>query len=111
MLCEEIEEFYRYEQMINRNTFYHGTSSAVGVNNVILPPDTTGVLRESFRTSMRGVVFLTTSKLSAIKYAQKACELFGGKPVVYEAKPDPLSISHRMDNEYICDYALVIREV
>lgn len=34
------------------------------------------------------VVFFTTSKLSVIKYANKACNKYGGRPIIYLVKPD-----------------------
>ena len=52
--------------------FYHGTTTNIKVNKVLLPPNETGVLREDFRKTLQDKVFVTISKPSAIKYAKKA---------------------------------------
>lgn len=106
----EVEEYYYYSSM-NNLTFYHGTSSAIGITDTLLPPTETNTIREDFRDKRKNLVFLTTSKLSAFRYAIKACAKFGGKPVVYEVKPDSLSIEQRIDNEYVCTHAKIIKEV
>lgn len=64
-------------------TFYHGTSTALNLGHVLLPANETNVLREAFRKKLRNVVFITTSKVSAERYAKKAAQRFGGEPVVY----------------------------
>lgn len=69
-------------------TFYHGTSTALDVGQVLLPANETTVLREEFRKKLRNVVFITTSMVSAERYAKKAVQRFGGQPVVYTVKPD-----------------------
>lgn len=73
-------------------TFYHGTSTALNLGHVLLPANKTNVLREDFRTKLRNVVFITTSKVSAERYAKKAAQRFGGKPIVYTVKPDFASL-------------------
>ena len=73
-------------------TFYHGTSTALNLGHVLLPANETNVLREDFRKKLRNVVFITTSKVSAERYAKKAVQRFGGEPVVYTVKPDFASL-------------------
>ena len=89
--------------------FYHGTTNNFVVNNILLPANATGNLRESFRLKNRDVVFVTTSLPSAIKYAYKAVNEFGGNPVVYKVKP----IDYWQNNltEYICKKAIIIDKV
>ena len=105
-----IEEYYQY---INntRLHYYHGTSSALNIKNLLLPPSESGVIREDFRKRNLNEVFLTTSKLSALRYAVKAAARFGGVPVVYEVEPDFTTCEPRIDNEYICSYAKIKCEV
>lgn len=67
--------------------FYHGTSNALGVKKIILPPIQTKNLREEWRRKYIDKVFFTTSILSAENYAKKACKKYGGNPVVYIVKP------------------------
>jgi hypothetical protein len=88
-------------------TYYHGTSIS-GLQE-ILPPVETNNLREDFRRKFRDCVFVTPLRKSAETYARKCALKFGGKPVVYEVKPiNPIEINV---SQYICDKALVIREV
>ena len=58
----------------------------------------------------RNMIFFTTSLLSASKFARKACEKYGGNPVVYEVRPigQYFNTTH---GEYISEKALVIKEV
>ena len=85
-------------------TFYHGTSVA-GLK-VILPPIETNMLREDFRKKFMDCVFVTPSKLSAMKYARKCALKFGGQPVVYEVKP--INPTEYNVSQYICDKAIVL---
>ena len=62
--------------------FYHGTSDALNIGKLLLPPVITENLREDWRTKHHDKVFFTTSLLSAEMYAKKACKKYGGKPVV-----------------------------
>ncbi len=100
------EKLYEYEEleMIKGLTFYHGTSDVFEMER-ILPSTDTGNLREDFRKKFRNKVFVTTSLLSAKKYALKACDIYGGNPVVYSVTPDFDSIFNTNQNEYICDFA------
>jgi hypothetical protein len=85
-------------------TYYHGTSIA-GLK-VILPPIETNVLREDFRKKFMDCVFVTPSKLSAMKYARKCAATLGGDPVVYEV--EPVNPSEINVSQYICDKAFVV---
>ena len=86
--------------------FYHGTTTNIKVNKVLLPPNETGVLREDFRKTLQDKVFVTISKPSAIKYAKKAAERFGGEAIIYTVKPDYYSLIKK-GTEYICNKAFV----
>lgn len=86
--------------------FYHGTTTNIKLNKILLPPSETGVLREDFRKNLKDKVFLTISKPSAIKYAKKAVQQFGGAPVIYKVKPDYESLIKK-GTEYICDEAYI----
>lgn len=67
--------------------FYHGTTDVFHIKKVILPPIYTKNLREGWRKKYQNMVFFTTSLLSAQKFAKKACEKYGGNPIIYEVKP------------------------
>ena len=85
--------------------YYHGTSTACGVKRILLPPNKTQKLREDFRRKNLQVVFLTARLPSAMKYAKKACEKFGGMPVIYRAIPmGAVSIN---GVECSCDMAII----
>ena len=90
--------------------FYHGTTDVFNIKKVILPPTYTNNLREGWRKKYRNMIFFTTSLLSASKFARKACEKYGGNPVVYEVRPigQYFNTTH---GEYISEKALVIKEV
>ena len=101
-------------ESINREVkYYHGTSNIFNlkIGNKILPPTESDNKREYFREYNEDVVYVTTSVISAEKYAKKAAFTFGGSPVVYEVEPDKYSLSRRINNEYICDCATIIRKV
>lgn len=86
--------------------FYHGTSDAMIASGLLLPPTRTGTLRESWREKLLDKVFLTISLRSAEMYAKKACEKYGGKPVVYVAKPLGGYIMNGV--ECLCDVAQIV---
>lgn len=88
-------------------TFYHGTSDCMGISKWILPPAQTGNLREEWRRKYHDKVFFTTSLMSAKKYAKKACEKYGGNPVIYTVRPIGQWFN-RIDTEYIAEKAMVI---
>ena len=86
---------------------YHGTSSAFGELKKIIPASESENRREiKNRTILDNYVFLTNSVLSAFKYAEKCCRLFGGEPVVYICIPDEEPLSQH-DTEFICTSATV----
>ena len=87
--------------------FYHGTSSLLITGNYLLPADITGVLREN-RQQNKDVVFLTRSKLSAARYAKKACALFGGSPIIATVMPSV--VYERINGEVVCDYAFITKK-
>ena len=103
-----LEKFEKneYSSMV----FYHGTSTALNITNVILPPTETEILREEFRKNNKDVVYMTTSLLSARKFAAKAAEKYGGNPIIYLVKPCGW-VAERIPNEYICESAKIIKEV
>ena len=86
--------------------FYHGTTTNTKINKILLPPNETGWLREDFRKNLQDKVFVTISKPSAIKYAKKAAQQFGGKAIVYTVRPEFSSLIKK-GTEYICDKAFV----
>ena len=91
-------------------TFYHGTSDALNIEDMILPSSQTKILREDWRRKLTDKVFFTDSLMSAQKFAKKAAKKYGGNPVVYEVKPIGF-IMNPNTNEYIADKAKIIREI
>jgi hypothetical protein len=69
-----------------QGTYYHGTSTALGIQDRILPPTETGKQTES-RVQRRGKVFLTVDFEYAQSYANRAVREWGGQPVVFEVTP------------------------
>ena len=87
--------------------FYHGTSSNLNIGKVILPPIKTDIKREHWRNKLTDKVFVTNSMKSAKMYAKKACEKYGGNPIVYKVKP--FGFFAQIHNaEFICDGAKII---
>ena len=86
---------------------YHGTSDVFKIKK-ILPPIETGELREEWRKKIRDKVFITPSIMSAEKFAKKAATKYGGNGVVYEVRPHG-QVDNINANEYICDYADIIK--
>ena len=89
--------------------YYHGTSSSLDVRSYLLPSIDTDILREDFRSKLRDVVFVTSSVVSAEKYAKKAVERFGGDPVVMVVSP--IGSRRIINNEYVCDKAIVLKRL
>lgn len=84
--------------------YYHGTSDIFDFDeDIVLPSRSTGNTREK----KSNLVWVTTSKGSAEKYAFKAADKFGGHPIVYEVEPDWDTLAHRMDFEYTCYFAYI----
>lgn len=50
--------------------------------------------------------FITISKPSAIKYAKKAAQQFGGEAIIYTVKPEFSSLIKK-GTEYICNKAFI----
>ena len=88
-------------------SFYHGTTDLFKIT-MLLPANETGNLREEWRKKLVDKVFFTDSLMSAEKFAWKAVEKYGGKPVVYEVKPNG-DVWHTNTNEYVADSAQIIR--
>ena len=88
---------------------YHGTSSMLGELKKITPSEILKNQTEiSNRTILENFVYLTNSILSAFRYAEKICRLFGGEPVVYLCIPDEEPLSQH-DTEFVCTSATVSR--
>lgn len=68
--------------------YYHGTSSALGITDRLLPPDNSGKLSEAGRRRNLDKVFVTKDIGSAEIYARKAVKRFGGKPVILTVDPE-----------------------
>ena len=92
---------------MQNTTYYHGTSTALPIAERILPPSRTGNLREHWRNKDRNKVFFTVSLLSARKFAKKACEAYGGEPVIYIVKPAG-QVFGTVNGEYIADSAIIV---
>lgn len=104
----EMDEYLAQEEM-NNLTYYHGTSTALGITDMIEPPLDTNVIREESRKNNRNVVYVTSSLGTATKFAVRAAQKFGGTPVVYEVEPDYDSLNHKVNEEYITNFAKVIK--
>ena len=87
--------------------FYHGTTDIFNIKKILLPPTYTNNLREDWRKKYRNMVFFTTSPLSAHRFARKACEKYGGNPIVYIVKPIG-QYFNTINGEYISEKALVL---
>ena len=90
--------------------YYHGTTDAFNIKRVLLPPTYTKNLREDWRKKYRNMVFFTTSLLSASKFARKACDKYGGNPVIYEVRPIG-QYFNTIQGEYIGERAKIVRVV
>ena len=93
--------------MKNKQTFYHGTTDVFDIKKILFPPIHTQNLREDWRKKYHDVVFFTTSFLSASQYARKACEKYGGNPIVYEVRPIG-QYFNTIYGEYISEKAFII---
>lgn len=63
--------------------YYHGTSSVCGIENMLLPPDTTNTLSEQGRKKNLNRIFFTKDIGLAKIYAGRACRSLGGEPEIY----------------------------
>lgn len=102
---EYLKEYYA-EKILETQPYYHGTSTALGIKE-ILPPCLSGVKREDFRHYNDDLIYITSSFDSARRYAIKAALQFGGLPVVYKVIPDD-SIAFRINNEYTAKSADIV---
>lgn len=89
--------------------YYHGTSTSNNIRNKILPPVESGNIREDFRTYNRDLVYLTDSFSQALKYAVKACDTFGGDPIVFECIPK-YWVAERRPHEFVTPLAICRRK-
>lgn len=95
------------EEWLLSQKYYHGTSTSIKIlDSILRPSEETGIIREQCLTK----VYITTSKISAKRYAYKAVNKFGGDAIIYEVEPDIDSLMHRIDNEFICDFAKIISQ-
>lgn len=85
--------------------YWHGTSDALPVADMLLPPYESGVVRDD-KTEFKDKVYFTNSKLCAIRYAKKACQKFGGNPVVYRVEPIG-EVWNVKDCEFVADAARI----
>ena len=93
--------------MRNTHVFYHGTTDSLGIRRFLLPPTVTNLKREYWRKKYEDKVFFTTSLCSAQKFAKKACEKYGGNPIVYIVRPIG-QYFNTINGEYISDKAAVM---
>jgi hypothetical protein len=63
--------------------FFHGSSTAAGIEHKLLPPSETDVLSEQGRKKNLDRVFFTADKGLAKVYAGRAARSVGGEPVLY----------------------------
>lgn len=70
-----------------KRTFYHGSSTACGIEHKLLPPEDSGFLQEEGRKKNLDKVFFTTDLGSARIYAGRAVNRFGGSPIIYRVIP------------------------
>ena len=88
-------------------TFYHGTSDSLKINKILLPPIITNCKREHWRNKYEDKVFFTTSLSTARKFAKKACDRYGGNPIIYIVRPIG-QYFNTINGEYISDKAAII---
>lgn len=87
--------------------FYHGTTDCFDVGGYLLSPIETGNKREEWRCKHTDKVFFTSSLVSARMYAKKACNKYGGNPIVYGVLPIG-EYYNTVNNEYVADKAKVV---
>lgn len=90
-------------------TYYHGTSND-SITDSILPPSTTGCLSEVGRKKNLDKVFFTTSYKSAMIYAKRASNVYGGTPRVLCVEPvgDIVCLNGNKGTEvYYSNYCIV----
>jgi len=72
--------------VIAKQTYYHGTAND-SIIDMILPPTVTGCIQEVGRKKNLNKVFFTTSYKSAMIYAKRASNQYGGNPRVLVVDP------------------------
>jgi hypothetical protein len=94
---------------MTQTKYYHGTSNN-NITDKILPPSVTGCLSEVGRKKNLNKVFFTTSYKSAMIYAQRAANVYGGAVRVLEVQPvgEITCLNSSVGTEvYYSDYCLV----
>lgn len=88
MKLQTIFEHYSIHDLRpEHDIYYHGTSTAVGVRDKLLPPDMTDVISERGRKRNLDKVFFTRDYRSAEIYAGRTARELGGSPVVFRVHP------------------------
>lgn len=72
---------------LNNNVYYHGSSDSCGIQYLLLPPEETKFLQEEGRKKNLDQVFFTEDFGLAKVYAGRACNRFGGNPVIFRVIP------------------------
>lgn len=93
--------------MKTMRVFYHGTTDALRIHKILLPPVITNCKREDWRKKNEDKVFFTTSLGTARRFAKKACEKFGGNPIIYIVRPIG-QYFNTIEGEFVSDRAVVI---
>lgn len=89
--------------------YYHGTSNN-SITDKILPPSVTGCISEVGRKKNLNKVFFTTSYKSAMIYAKRAANTYGGIPRVLSVNPvgEVVCLNANKGTEvYYSDYCLI----
>lgn len=73
-------------ETVNYMIYYHGTSNSQ-IKDKVLPPSLTGCISEVGRKKNLDQVFFTTSYKSALIYAKRAANQYGGIARVLEVEP------------------------
>lgn len=63
--------------------FYHGSCTATGIENMLLPPEVSNTISEKGRNKNLNRVFFTEDLGLAKIYAGRAANSIGGEPVLF----------------------------
>lgn len=63
--------------------FYHGSCTAAGISNMLIPPSDSGTVSEKGRKKNLDKVFFTSDIGLARIYAGRAARSIGGEPILY----------------------------
>lgn len=76
-------------------TFYHGSCTEAGIENMLIPPFETGVLSEKGRNKNLNRVFFTEDIGLAKIYSGRAAKSIGGEPILLRvvAPVDPVCMN------------------